>query len=71
MVLESLYLGLCGQGWHQLGYQVLVLGCEITVVIFHGLVSLSEDNDQDPFRLMINFSWDYYNWVILRDYLIG
>ena len=30
----------------------------------------SEDNDQDPFRLMMNFSWDYYNRVILRD-LIG
>ena len=27
MVLESLYLGLCAQGWHQLGYQVLISGC--------------------------------------------
>ena len=27
MVLESLYLGLCAQGWHQLGYQVVVSGC--------------------------------------------
>ena len=40
-----------------------------TVVIFHGFVSLPEDNDQDPFRLMINFSSDYYNRVIIRDFI--